>query len=315
MDYNDTYRTFFNNTINRTEKKILVFIKDSKKKKKNFLSISNQIKNQLGKKEKEFQDSLIKVDPELYKSFKNRFQEYDSEHLANFFKYELEENCELPTSILRRFVAVSAIYEGLSLAIENFSKSDEFLKIAYSLDKNYEDYTLNFSQNENPINSELFTEMKKERYPGFGEETNWEAMASPGILKGEEKKEKPTKQFQKNKESDKFSDDDTFDTNLKAINSEVKLFIIRQIYLLNSPIDKYLSLPELMKLLRILDGALDSSIFHKKTSNITAYRKLNKGLEFYGNRNKENKIKSDTIKTLEKYELKRFKDYVLLHSK
>lgn len=315
MDYNDNYTTFYNNTIKRTEKRILVFVQDSKKKNKNFLSISNQIKNQLGKKEKQYQDTLIKDFPKLYNSFKNRFQEYDSEHLASFIKFELVENSELPTSILRRFIIVSGIHDGLLNAIANFSDSDEFLKIAYCLDKNYEYYTLNFSQNENPIYSKLFNEMKKERYPGFGEETNWEAMTSTGILKGEEKKEKSTKQFQKNKELEKFSDDETFDTNLKAINSDVKLFIIRQICLLNAPINNYLTLPELMKLLRILDGALDSSIFHKKTSNITAYRKLNKGLDFYGNRNKENKIKSDTIKTLEKYELKRFKEYVLLHSK
>jgi hypothetical protein len=314
MDYNDTYTTFFNNTINRTEKKILAFVKDSKKNNTNFLRISDEIKNQLGKKEKQFQDSLIKIDPELYKSFKNRFRDYDSDYLESFFEHELVNKSELPSPILRRFVALSGIYEGLSRAIENFPNSDEFLKVAYKLDKNYEYYTLNFSQNENPIYSKLFNEMKKEFYEGFAEESNWEAKALLN-LKGEEKKEKSSKLSPTNKELEKFSDQDLLETTLKEISPEVKLFLIRQINLLKSPINKYLSLPELMKLLRILDGTLDSSIFQKHPSNITEYRKLIKGLEFYGNRNTKNKIKSDTIKILEKYDLKRFKDYVLLHSK
>jgi len=282
MDYNETYTRFFNNTINRTEKKILVFVKGSKKKNKNFLSISDDIKNQLGKKEKQFQDSLLKDYPKLYKSFKNRFRDYDSDFRASFFEHELVNKSELPASILRRFVAVSAIYEGLSLAVENFSMSDEFLKIAYSLDKNYEYYTLNFSQNENPIYSKLFNEMKKERYPGFGDETNWESMASPEILKGvdepnlaENGKEAITNKQTGNQEKIK---DRKQQITLPDFEKDEKILLIHYLFSISD-----ISNVEKAKIIYLIGEVVDGkSLFQEVARKNIYYNKIRQGAEYYG---------------------------------
>lgn len=321
MDYKNIYLNTFNKKMKEIDADVISQLKNFKERNKDFTALANQIAKDLRVKENNKKTILLHHFPDLYTRYSRRFDEYDSDHLTSYFLYDYPDLYEkYSRKSLEECAIELAIFESYSKAAVNFSNSDKFLKAIYALNKNYEHYTLNFDPNLNPVDSDLFHQMQKERFPGYGEEVSFEVEAIKEIQSD------PTRELVSNlaetlkdlspqkKPNTRIEKEDNIETQIKAIDPSVKLYLLRQLYHLPRPINDYFSIPEFMKLIKILESSFDTSIFQKKPANVTAYRPINKGLSYYQHSSGE-KIKSDAIKYLDQYGLKSFKEYITFHSK
>ena len=137
MDYNLIYSTSLEETIDRKQQEIISTLQESKKKNKNFVKISNYLK-ELIVKEKEICLQSLNQFPDLHNAYTNRYKEYGSDHLLSFLE-------EYSNQLTKEFVEDLGRYEGLRIAEEKFRATEEYLETVYVLNESYDFYTLNFS--------------------------------------------------------------------------------------------------------------------------------------------------------------------------
>ena len=325
MDYKTIYLNAFNKKMKEIDLDVISQVKVYKERNKKFTAVANQIEKDLREKEDKIRTSLQSNFPDLYERYSNRFKEYDSDHLTSCFKYDFTDFKEVYSDqTLKECAGDLGKLESYTIAAVNFSNSDRFLEAIYILDKNYDHYTLDFEPNKNPVDSNLFREMQKERFQRDGQEPSWEDAALKEmnsdsaenlVSKFTEVLQDLTPQKKVSSPSETQETQDNIENEIRAINPQVKLFLIRQLYYLPSPIKNYFSVPEFMKLIKILELSYDTTIFENKPSDTSAYRPINKGLEYYKQIKTREKIKSDAIKYLNQYGLTAFKEYVTFHSK
>ncbi len=267
MNYKSIYLNSFKEKINEIETEIITEVKKSRKRNKNFTTLSNKIAKELRDQEIILRTSLINLYPEIFENFLQRYEEYESDHLSSFFTFIFPEFTErYPVTVLNKCAKELGAYEGCTHAAANFSNSTEFLKTIYVLDKNYDHYRLGFDPNDNPLNSHLFDQMRKERFPENAQEAAWEGEVLKGIVvKDSEQKIIPNEKDKK---------ENNILTPGDLLNEDEKLFILhilKQYTELGSDIKTTEFLRILHLTSSIIDGAADLS---KKLPN---YRKVNDG--------------------------------------
>ncbi|MEX0997796.1 MAG: hypothetical protein WDZ45_12160 [Flavobacteriaceae bacterium] len=220
-------------------------------KNKNGNTLLNKIDQNLFHQREEREIELKNNHPDLYKSYVDSINEYASDHLENFIKFDLPAFLsEYSESQLETFFTELAAYRAFSKAKNNFSNSRLFLEYAYDLNKYYTKYTLNFDdQNSNPLKSKVFDKMKKERFP--------DSKPEPGIyLEREEIKPDKKKHQVILTEKEKY----------------YLSFILFELLQAHSPMNKV----EFMKIIVLTQNTFDESILKTKTpANLTSYKNLN----------------------------------------
>lgn len=286
MDYKNLFQESFEKTIGEIDSNIISQTKKSKERNRNFLTLSNELQKHLKEKEKHTHRSLVERYPDLLVVFNNRFQAYESDHLSSFFKFDFTDFSEKYSEedLYRCAIALGA-FEAYSRGENNFSNSNKFLENAYILDKNYEAYSTKFGPNHdlNPIRSDLFLKMQKERFPGYGQEPNWEEAALNNAKKEEpEEKEKPQEKEQLEQRHLKPGG---------ALEKSEKLYVLHLLYELLSQ-GSEMTATEYMRILHLTIDVIDT------TANISGnpphYRKVLEG--FSKDHPKNNRI--DTIKSV-----------------
>lgn len=282
MDYKKVYLAAFEKTFDEIDSHIISKVKTYRKRDKNFTAIVNQIEKDLKERENEIRTSLNHNFPDLYDLYKNRFNEYGSDHLTSYFKYDFQDSVEkFAESRLEECAAELGALESYSRASVNFSNSDKFLEAIYALNKNYEHYTLTFEPNENPVDSNLFHEMQKERFPGYGQEPNLVEAALEEINSdpAEEMVLKFTKVLQdfspqKPTEPEEAPKGEVHLKPGDILNDDEKLFIL---HLLRNFTDKGsdLNTTEFLRVLHLTFSVIES--VPDLSGNLPHYRKVNDG--------------------------------------
>ncbi len=298
MDYKSIYLEAFKEKIKEIEAEIISKVKSSKKKNKYFTTLSNNIGKELRDQEIILRSSLTTLYPELFENFLQRFQEYESDHLTSFFTFIFPEFIEsYSETALNKCATELGAYEGCKRAANNFSNSTEFLKAIYALDKNYDFYRLDFDPNDNPINSDLFHKMQKERFIGYGQEPNWEEAFLREIIKEkkvENKREKEEEQVEPK--------------TVKpggAMDITEKRYILHLLYELLSQ-GSEMKAPEFMQILHLTTDIIDASA--QITGNPPHYRQVHEGFSKNYPKNKKIALINRVISKIHGYQLPRLKE-------
>jgi hypothetical protein len=267
MDYKRLYLEAFKKKINEIDLEIISQLKASRTRNKNFISLSNNIENELREKEVELRTSLTTYFPDLIKSFLQRFQEYESDHLTSFFTFDFPEFSEIYSeAALSKCASELGAYNGCSRAANNFSNSTEFFKAIYTLDKNYNHISLDFDPNESPNDSVLFHDMQKEIFPRYEQELDWQEEALNQILKGNSGG-KVKMEESKEKENTDIKPGD-------ILNEDEKLYIL---HLLKQYIKQgsEIKTTEFLRILHLTTSVID--VAADLSEKLPNYRKVNDG--------------------------------------
>ena len=297
MDFNSIYSVAFTKTIDEIDSEIISRVETSRKRNKNYNALSNSIKKNLSKKVEFTKISLKTKYSDLLESFKRRFEEYESNHLTSFFQFDFPDYAEkYSEQELYNCAKELGILEGKTRAYYNFSNSYEYLKAMYDLNKNYEHYTLNFDPNENPMDSDLFHDMQKERFPGIGQEPDWEVEVLKEIEKKELKEQKSLKE--KEGEEGKFLNPGS------TLDKPEKLYILHLLYQLVT-FGSEMTTTEFLRILHLTVDEIDTSA--EITGNPPNYRKVHDGFLKDYPKNKQIRFIENVISKIHRYQLPKLK--------
>lgn len=256
MDYKSVYSASLEETIKDKEQEIISTLQESKKKNKNFRKISNGLRHQIVK-EKELCWHCLSDYPDLQKAFKNRFDEYEKDHLKSF----IEENSSLLT---KKFIEDLGRYEGLCIAEEKYGATEELLELIYVLNEGFDQYILNFSPGNNPVQSDLFYKLQTKRYAGKNQEANWEK----AILEGSENNSEEEKKIETKESSEVKLEPGS------SLSRIEKLYILHLLHdLLNKGSE--MTTTEFLRILHLTVEVIDTSADIK--GNPPNYRRVNDG--------------------------------------
>ncbi len=267
MGYKTLYIEAFKKKINEIDLEIISQLKVSRKRNKNFLTLSNNISKELREKEVDLKTSLITHFPDLNESYLQRFQEYESDHLTSFFTFNFPEFSDIYSAeALSKYATELGAYEGCSRAVNNFSNSTEFFKAIYTLDKNYNHISLDFHPNESPIDSDLFHDMQKEIFPGYGQDLDWQEEVIRQLLKENSGEKVKIEETHKNENTDLKPGD--------ILNEDEKLYIL---HLLKQYIKQgsEIKTTEFLRILHLTTSVIDDAA--DLTKKLPNYRKVNDG--------------------------------------
>ncbi len=291
MDYKTLYIEAFDKKINEIDLEIISQLKVSRKRNKNFLTLSNNISKELSEKEVDLKTSLTTHFPDLNESYLRRFQEYESDHLTSFFTFNFPEFSDIYSAAeLCKYATELGAYEGCLRAVNNFSNSTDFFKAIYKLDKNYKYISLDFHPNESPIESDLFHDMQKEIYPSYGQEPDWQAEALNQILKENSGENVKLEETQKKE-----------NTNLKPgeiLNEDEKLYILHLLYKLITQ-GSEMTGTEFLRILHLTVDQIDTSA--EIIENPPNYKKVKQGFSNVIPKNKKIKVIGSVISKIHGY--------------
>ena len=260
MDYKSIYSASLEETMNHKEQEIISTLQESKKKNKNFRNISNGLRDQIVK-EKELCWHCVSDYPDLQKAYKNRYNEYENDHLESFIK-------EYSSLLTKEVIEDLGRYEALCIAEEKYGATEELLELIYVLNEGFDQYILNFSPDNNPLQSDLFYKLQTKRYAGKSQEANWEKEVLAGSTNNFEEEEEEAKKIE-NKESLEIK----FEPGSSLSRIE-KLYILHLLHdLIN--IGSEMTTTEFLRILHLTVEVIDTSA--DITGNPPNYRRVNDG--------------------------------------
>ena len=277
MDYKILFEQSFENKIDQINSEVISQVVNAKKRNKNFLRLSEQIKKDLKNKAILVIKELFEKFPDLCKSFQNRHEEYESDHLNSFLTYDFPDfSKKYIEKDLKNCANQLGVYEAYSMAEYHFSNSYKFLELAYDLNKHYKSYSLKFGPNDrqNPIQSDLFFQMQRERFPANE--------VDPYMEEAFKEFEKMKKKVELNPEVKQASPEKALEgSNIPILGKEEKLLLTH--YLIQST-----KLPtiERVKILVIIGiPPIDVTIFTEKSRDNKFYNIILKGANYFGEKN------------------------------
>ncbi|SDL36762.1 hypothetical protein SAMN04488034_103332 [Salinimicrobium catena] len=296
MDYKNIYLNAFKKNIEEIDADVISEVIKVKERNKDFTAVANGIEKNLREKANHLRSSVQHSFPDLYNRFENRFKEYYSDHLTCYFNYDFPDLEEKYGDLALKECAIElGTLESYSLAANNFPNSKTYLETIYVLNKNYDQYTLNFDPNDSPEKSELFYKMQKERFPGYGEEPGWEEVAIKEIKKKDTEKEDGTEKDRLEKIKVKPGD---------LFEQAEKLYILHLLHeLINQGSE--MTTTEFLRILHLTVDVIDTSA--DLTGNPPNYRRINDGFLKEETPKKKVEVIEGAISKLNRHETPRLK--------
>jgi hypothetical protein len=251
MDYKNIYQESFDKTISDVTETILKDLKSLKSKNKNVNNLCNKYNENLNSQKEEIENKIKNKYPDLFISYQNAVNEYDSNHVLNFIQFDFPSFLNKYTDAQLKKVATDlGVHKAFSKASINFANSREYLHYAYKLNKYYDAYSLNFDdQSSNPVNKIEFEKMKDELFPNLN----------------------PVKD-NKIPDSKPIKKESTAKTNLTQKEKLYLAFLLYELTVKRSGIGK----SEFIRIIILLENTfMPEMLSTKKISNFTEYKNLN----------------------------------------
>lgn len=302
MDYLKTYNYFYNKTLCVAKCLIIKKFKESKNKRRPFLPMANKILIEINSKQlRKYQEKIMANAKGSFIEFSNRYNYYagsNSEILSSVLEDEVFASFnKTSTYSYNFFLADLAVHESLKEIGRHFQNYYDYYQLIYEYDR-YDFFYLKDFEGIDFRSSEEYKSLRNLKYPET-ENLN-EFYEQDSKKSNKEEKKKKNKNLAPNAANtmemvESFEDDERYlllHVFNKLINDDIMSEDIRQFR-----IDRV----SLMKLIKIIGGFEDNSIFYQNPNQSTSYKKVTKGVSYYSGKTPLKRIDStiDKLKDLD----------------
>jgi hypothetical protein len=297
MDYIKIFSHFYEKTITVSKRIIISEFKRNKTEKRTYNTIFNEVNSRLNNyRQEKFTNNLNDKATHAYHVFKNRYTYYQGDEkdvITLVLEREVLEafNNSSYTSF-NYFIIDLAIEQSLTEISRHFTNFYDYYELIYEYDR-YEYFYLKDFEGYNYRSSSEYKVMSDEKHPDRVKQ-NIEINKSNFYTVQNNKNEVP---------DDIFSKEEWYNDRIKDFTEDERMIIISVFYeSIKKNKEKGIPLTELLRLIRIVGGFVDNSVFYGEAKDNTTYSKANKGVEYYTGQSKLKKINS-TIFKLDKLDL------------